>query len=294
MANKTPVGRLQELCIQKKQGVPMYNEIDNGNGTDPAKIFVCEVCAFDVIGRGQGKSKKDAKHASAVDLLEQLKLRKDFADTLTEVPIAPTAVAVHGDAVSTLLDKCVVNDWPLAQFNDLQGYGAPHAPEFMVECRLASLVRIGKFKTKKGAKQIAAQQILDALATTEDPTDLQVATLNNEDVHKRIRTYRELKNSDIKDHKGILLSNRHKFFEKYESTKIRQILFDDMESPREKVHLICSDLGFQYKLSPLTGAKVSGLVVFELLGNFDCVISGQDPDIFTEILNYFKAMMNVK
>lgn len=61
------------------------------------------------------------------------------------------------------MDICVDRDSPIAQFRIQQASGAAHAPEFLVECQLASIVRVGMFSGRKGAKQLPAKKVLAVL-----------------------------------------------------------------------------------------------------------------------------------
>lgn len=60
---------LQELCIRHKEGSPFYEEI--ADGTDEAKTFAYIVQAFDQMAQGSGRSKREAKHEAAANLLSK-------------------------------------------------------------------------------------------------------------------------------------------------------------------------------------------------------------------------------
>lgn len=64
-AEKSPVSTLKELCDQEK-GVLMHEFLPFELN---AKTFICEVNAFDVFAKGEGRTKKMAKHKACENLL---------------------------------------------------------------------------------------------------------------------------------------------------------------------------------------------------------------------------------
>lgn len=298
MNGKTPVSVLQELCMRKHHGAPYYDLV--ADGKDESKTFAYVVEAFGQSARGQGKAKKDAKHEAAVNILSILKTMDEHKyelEGMAELTL-PRVQSGDGDSVGLLLDLCVQREWPIAVFTVQQAFGAPHAPEFTVECRVASITRVGTFSTKKGAKQIAAQEMLNVIQQmSNDYSELQVATLNDYPPETHIKTYREMKNSDIKIHPGTLLSDRHKFFQNMENAQkeqLRKILFDLNETPKEKVHLLCMELNWKYNVSQVKDHPSGNMYLFELRGvNYDVVLTGTVPTLYEDILNYLKMMSGV-
>lgn len=182
----------------------------------------------------------------------------------------------------------------------IQASGQPHAPEFTVVCRLASIQRTGIFSTKKGAKQIAAQLMLKVVQNLPNETqEKQIATLNAEPPEKLFRTYRELKNSDIKP-KAIRLSKRHEYFLRLpeeQQTAVKKILNQTNvmfagQSARDMVHLICKELKVEYDVKDVPGHP-QNFKVFAMKGPYDCVHVGNDANLWDDIIEYFKVMFNV-
>lgn len=68
MAEKTPVSTLQELCIQEKVRVPMFESIPHGSD---AKMFAFAVEAFGIFSKGSGRSKQEAKHDACANLISK-------------------------------------------------------------------------------------------------------------------------------------------------------------------------------------------------------------------------------
>ena len=80
MANcKTPVSILQELCA-KKGVTPVYDTIGQEGASHQPK-FTIRCTAGDVVGNGQGPSKKVAKQSAAEDVLQQLDIEVPAVDT---------------------------------------------------------------------------------------------------------------------------------------------------------------------------------------------------------------------
>lgn len=186
--------------------------------------------------------------------------------------------------------------FPIFSFKVQQACGAPHAPEFTVVCELASIKRQGTFSTKKGAKQMAAQIMLDVVQQfDQSDNDKQVALVDKfepEPVDKVIRTYRDLKKSDIKP-VIVRFSNRHNYFARFEMDKriaVSNILYGP-HMPKDMVHLVCEALKVKYSLKDVP--KHPGqLKMFVLEGDYDCVIVGKDEFLWNKIVNYFKVMFN--
>lgn len=164
-STKTPVSTLQELCVKNREGAPYYELISDG--TDANKTFMYKVTAFEESAVGSGRSKKDSKHEAAVNLINKLKLLPKFKDDLVIVPDIQRC-QVDADAVGSLLDICIQRNLPMAHFEIIQATGAAHSPDFTIECRVSSIIRRGTFSTKKGAKQIAAQEVLKVIQSVSD------------------------------------------------------------------------------------------------------------------------------
>lgn len=69
---KTPASVLLEFCAQQKVAPPVYESVSSE--TEPG-VFMILVKAFDLIGKGTGRTKKDAKHAASQQLLGKCKVQ---------------------------------------------------------------------------------------------------------------------------------------------------------------------------------------------------------------------------
>jgi dsRNA-specific ribonuclease len=72
-SQKTPVSLLQELCA--KCGIVPTYEIMSSEGQIHDPIFVYRVTASDIIATAKGNSKKRAKHAAALAVLNEIRLK---------------------------------------------------------------------------------------------------------------------------------------------------------------------------------------------------------------------------
>lgn len=175
-----------------------------------------------------------------------------------------------------------------------QAVGTPHAPAFTVICELSSIKREGTFSTKKGAKQQAALRMLDVVQTFSRPEEeKQIAKFNPDPIEKVIKTYHELKKSDIKP-KSTRLSQRHKFFMTLpmsQRDEAYQILYHTSHSDRDMVDLVCKALHLPYDVTDVPGHK-NRKQVFILRGDYDCVLIGKPDDLWPNTVEYFKVMLN--
>lgn len=300
--------------MKRKHGPPIYNLTTDGsstaantaNGATANSIFVYQVEAFDQLAAGQGKNKRAAKHEAAINLLHILRELPEFAAELANMPqhvsmpgssaaADPGPMESGGDAVCKLLDICVQRDWPIAVFTVQQAYGTAHAPAFRVVCRLASMERVGTFSTKKGAKQLAAQEMLRVvLALPMDEHEQQIARLCEETPEKHVKTYRELRQSDVRAHSGTKLCDRHFFFERMEASDLAKwkVIFHNLhETPKEKVHLLCRSMGWKVKVENVEDHPESRMKLFEVHGcNYDVVLAGTEPQLYQDVLEYFGEM----
>lgn len=157
MFGKPPITALQEYCAKKAFTVPTYEFIDS---TDGSKSFICQVSAVSMTEYGYGRSKREAKHDAAANLIK--KMRSTHPD-IVEIPQAPHETTLPTDAVVMLRDFCVKNDHPLPIFDIIQQAGPAEAPEYTAECSVATVIRYGVANNKKGAKQKAALEVLRSI-----------------------------------------------------------------------------------------------------------------------------------
>lgn len=187
-------------------------------------------------------------------------------------------------------------------FEVLQASGQPHAPSFTVVCRLASIQRSGEFSTKKGAKQLAAQAMLNIIQQlpVENDEKKQIAPLDFEPPEKVLRTYRELKKNDIKP-QVIDLSNRHDFFLRLpdaERLAAIKILQDDdptivSSSEMEKLDFVCKAMKVPYEVADIPNhPKNHKSFIFK--GDFDSVHIDAADKLSERVIDYLLTMLNLQ
>lgn len=304
LGSKTPVTELQELCVARKAIHPSYEctgeELDN---TIPnTKVFTTSVKALGLTCTGFGRSKKDSKHDAALRLLKEL-LQQGDTNMNEESQLCLSTLS---DKVTEVRDICVQRNFPLPEFECVRSSGPSHAPEFEYECRIGKIVRRAIHKTKKGAKQAACYEMIKTLqAMPVDENEMQIQSLeqaaesNSNDNERIIRTYREYIKSDIKKEPGKI-SDRHKYFEKMEQSKIdevRKLAMDKNLTCREMCTLIPNALNLKYEMklenSNIENDDCQKLFSFELINSeYDCYIFGQGNHFFEAVYSYFKTMLN--
>lgn len=187
-------------------------------------------------------------------------------------------------------------------FEVLQASGQPHAPSFTVVCRLASIQRSGQFSTKKGAKQLAAQAMLNIVQQlpVENDDQKQIAPLDFEPPEKVMRTYRELKKNDIKP-EAINLSKRHDYFcrlpDAEREAAIKILRGEDSavngSSQLDMLDLTCKAMKVTYEVSNIPNhPKNHKMFVFK--GDFDSVHIGSEDELYERVIDYLMRMLNLK
>lgn len=150
---KTPVSVLQELCT-KRGIIPTYQDLPN-SASPHAPCFVCEVMCQDFIARGQGKSKKEAKHAAAESMLKML--------AENEAVSSPYENKFKENAVGALFDFCEEYGLPAPVYEFVREEGPAHDRRFTERCFVGSWASEITDRSKKQAKQVVALQMLDRL-----------------------------------------------------------------------------------------------------------------------------------
>uniref|UniRef100_A0A1L8DGT8 Putative staufen n=2 Tax=Nyssomyia neivai TaxID=330878 RepID=A0A1L8DGT8_9DIPT len=286
---KTPVTLLQEVCVKNKVNVPIYQEIPN----PVDKMFTIQVEALDEIAEGSAPSKQEAKHIAAALLLQ--KIEKDW-QTLNIASYEKVNRA-ESDYVSTLMDICIQGNHPLASFTEIDARGPSHAPTFTYRCEVGEIKRTAEHTTKKGAKQLAAKEMVDVIQKMYPDNKKVLVPLSEakkmeeEQTQRKFKNYREWKNSDLKTLPGVKLADRHNFFanladtdpEKYANA---MLVFQIAEPDEEEAHLLAKALGYK-----LFVTNEPGYTVLEMDCDFETVHIGQRHHIFRDFLSYMRVML---
>lgn len=153
MLPKSSVSAIQEYSAKRNIPPPTYEYIDSEEGG----AFICRAQIMDIQADGFGRSKRDAKHLAASNLIK--KLCVEYPDTQDIQQVEHTEIPTK-DLIITLRDYCVQHQHPLPIFEIVQQGGTPDTPEFIAVCSLATIKRYGVSEKKKDAKQIAALAML--------------------------------------------------------------------------------------------------------------------------------------
>ncbi|XP_052893052.1 RISC-loading complex subunit tarbp2 isoform X2 [Anopheles moucheti] len=315
LKGKMPVTMLQEICAKNKSSLPVYQFINEEVSLHApnVKIFTFKVSALGKQANGVGRSKQESKHEAAWQLIRLvLNLPACAEDDIVAAAGergSLAALELGADRVCQVRDICIQRNFPLPEIELVRNYGPSHAPVFEYECRIQEIVRRGVHATKKGAKQIACQEMIKTLQSMPvEEESLQLLTLDmaieeaDETNENIIKTYREYTTSDIKKKLGVSIADRHTFFLELPQERIdeaRRLLVDPNESERDKCFRIATTLGLKSKIltaNPnLPMIKGSHMSTFELLNpDFDCLIIGEGEAFYTNVCEYFIRMLNIK
>ncbi|XP_050072507.1 uncharacterized protein LOC126560591 [Anopheles maculipalpis] len=315
LKGKVPVAMLQEMCAKSKCSLPVYQYISDevSPHSANAKIFTYMVSALGKQAKGIGRSKQESKHEAAWQLIRSvLNLPAEEEDEMVAAAGergSLAALELGVDRVSQVRDICIQRNFPLPEIELVRNYGPSHAPVFEYECRIRDIVRRGMHATKKGAKQIACQEMIKTLQSMPvEEENLQLLTLDDaieeaDDTKENIiRNYREYTQSDSKKKLGVSIADRHTFFLELSQERIdqaRQLLLNPEETVREKCLRIATVLGLKHKIefSNTNLPKKSGnfLSTYELMNHeYDCLIIGEGETFYSNVCDYFARMLNIK
>ncbi|KAM9304782.1 interferon-inducible double-stranded RNA-dependent protein kinase activator A isoform 1-T1 [Gastrophryne carolinensis] len=147
--------------------------------------------------KGEGPSKKIAKHKAAESALNVLRADANVNLPMTEpitrdVPKQP-ANQTQGNPIGSLQELAVQKGWRLPEYFVAQEEGPAHKREFTMSCRVETFVESGSGTSKKVAKKIAAEKLLAKLQSI--PADNLNISLKKEVGNNSGCTWDNLKNS---------------------------------------------------------------------------------------------------
>lgn len=291
--NVSPINLLQELCVKHNAPFPKY-EMDEV-GMNESRMFVCIATAFNFTTRGEATAKQQAKHLAAVELLQNLRILGHVnIESIPEIPRPPES-DLSSNPVSRLSELCAKQTLPMPVYQVIKQTGESHAPEFTMACKLSSHTTTGCANSKKTAKKVVAQQMLDIIEKQLAEADSPIPIIELEPVEEVIKRYRRIK-QDRKKLPTERLSDRHLFFEnlpkEHQEEAAKHLCSADLSdgiSNKEIVHLTCQALKIPYKVSRIR----ENLLAFELECDYDCVICGKLPNLWNDVIKYFKVMLNL-
>ncbi|XP_077435574.1 interferon-inducible double-stranded RNA-dependent protein kinase activator A homolog [Vanacampus margaritifer] len=171
-AGKTPIQMLHEYGA-KHGKIPAY-VLEKAEGETHQPSFLFSVTIGDVCCKGEGPSKKAAKHVAAEDALRILQV--DTAAVSFPVKSESNGVAAesnsHPNSVGTLQELSLQRGWRLPEYTMLMETGPPHRREFTVTCTMESLSETASASSKKAAKKAAAEKMVAKLQSLSGSTEI--------------------------------------------------------------------------------------------------------------------------
>ncbi|XP_051937662.1 interferon-inducible double-stranded RNA-dependent protein kinase activator A homolog isoform X2 [Hippocampus zosterae] len=170
--SKTPIQMLHEYGA-KHGKIPAY-VLEKAKGEAHQPSFVFSLTVGDVCCKGEGPSKKAAKHMAAEDALRILQV--DTAAVSLPVKSESNCVAAesnsHPNSVGTLQELALQRGWPLPEYTMLMETGPPHRREFTMTCAMESLSETAAASSKKAAKKAAAEKMVAKLQSLSGSSEI--------------------------------------------------------------------------------------------------------------------------
>ncbi|KAK2712792.1 hypothetical protein QYM36_011474 [Artemia franciscana] len=170
---KTPVSLLQELYMEKRI-TPKYDLIQI-EGAQHEPTFKYRVSVGDLIATGTGQSKKKAKHAAAMIILEKIKTavatkamaeageRLKGLNLPLECLSSPDDDGIDDNPVGRLQELCIAKRLAAPRYLIVSQFGQLHNPVFNMTCIVDVYKETGSGKSKKLAKRQAAIKMIEAI-----------------------------------------------------------------------------------------------------------------------------------
>uniref|UniRef100_A0A1B0G411 DRBM domain-containing protein n=1 Tax=Glossina morsitans morsitans TaxID=37546 RepID=A0A1B0G411_GLOMM len=223
-AMKTPVSLLQEIL--SRRGITPNYELVQIEGAIHEPTFRYRVSFNDkdvpFTAMGAGRSKKEAKHSAARGLIDKLtgvQIVDPQANVLNSNiniqdgvvdPGANNAAGsgdgadkVVGNPIGWLQEMCMSRRWPPPTYETETEVGLPHERLFTIACTILNFREVGKGKSKKIAKRMAAHKMW---------TRLQETPLDNSQILETIRSELDSDKNyygDLKDITVPILTSQH-------------------------------------------------------------------------------------
>lgn len=149
----TPMAVLYEWCLYRGL-TPKYDFVSS-EGQDHCPKFVYSVTAGELSATGSSTSKRTAKQAAAqgvLDIIAQKVASQNGEQRFN--PAEPMDQDKEENTVGKLQELCLVNSWPVPEFNK---------PQVVVTCKVGNQHVTGYGTEKKQAKKEAAAAMIKLL-----------------------------------------------------------------------------------------------------------------------------------
>ncbi|XP_062861719.1 interferon-inducible double-stranded RNA-dependent protein kinase activator A homolog [Trichomycterus rosablanca] len=168
--DKTPVQLLHEYGI-KTDNMPSY-VMDRADGEAHQRVYIFSVTIGDITCTGQGSTKKAAKHEAAEAALKIL----DLENSIYSQKIEKNGCVAEGNdqpnPVGILQELAMQKAWRLPEYVVCMESGPDHKKEFTVICHLEMLSEKGTGSSKKNAKRVVAEKMLEKLKSLSGSTEI--------------------------------------------------------------------------------------------------------------------------
>ncbi|XP_037047384.1 interferon-inducible double-stranded RNA-dependent protein kinase activator A homolog isoform X4 [Bradysia coprophila] len=192
--HQTPVSVLQELL--SRQGITPSYELVQIEGAIHEPTFRYRVSYGDKDAMGAGKSKKEAKHAAAKNLIDKM-TGAPFNESNTNNSSngnLDSSNSSLGNPIGWLQELCMARRWPPPTYETELEVGLPHERQFTIACVVLKHREIGQGKSKKVAKRSAANKMWIKLQETpldqgqinqvlDEDGNVETSCLNDKDVN---------------------------------------------------------------------------------------------------------------
>ncbi|CAG9823420.1 unnamed protein product [Phaedon cochleariae] len=174
ITDKSAMMVLNEVAIQKGLGPLFYELIFSRSGTHD-NSFDYEVTVGDIKARGKGTSKQISKQEAARNALIILKERGIYTPTemlvqesskglqAVTLSISDSIAETAPNSIGPLKELCTENRINQPSFSLISDVGPPHQKVFTFECNIDSIKTVASGRTKKIAKQLAAQEMMEKI-----------------------------------------------------------------------------------------------------------------------------------
>lgn len=168
---KTPIQILHEYGT-KIDCLPIY-DMEKAEGTPHQPNFVFTVTMGEITCRGQGVSKKAAKHQAAEAALKILEMDPGALPVLQRTD--NNGLCEPNDQhnpVGVLQELALQRSWHFPEYVVVNEMGPCHNRQFSVTCRLENIMETGAGSSKKMAKRVAAEKILEKLQSLSGSAEI--------------------------------------------------------------------------------------------------------------------------
>jgi len=210
--HSNPVGALHER-FQSRGMKPKYQVI-KATGAAHAPTFSFQVVMGDLTSLGRGSSKKEAKNAAAVTMLELLdkkgiakQLRKpEVSDSVPVMkskelpmiklkdlePVMKPKDPLPMNSIEMLYELCTRHGYRVPDYEDEREQRFPLGTSFSIICCVGELRKTGVGTSKDGARNEAAQRMLDMLRS--------FLPKSNQDTPVIVETQQHIERAETQEH----------------------------------------------------------------------------------------------